>query len=172
MRFSVRLRSTLAPAASRQDPPSTATIAFIGLVAGGAGLYFMLVGLGVVPAPGKQHAPSWLVFAAGLVFFLGALGVILPRIAGVKTNGRDLPPGAPRWLQVAQYLLILTIFACFGAIGSWIAFGPGPRVFSGTVPVGPVFGRIVFGIGAVIVWLGFIAIAVSGWRRLFGRQSV
>jgi hypothetical protein len=156
---------------SGQEPPSAATVAFIALAAGGAGLYFMLVGLGVAPAPSKQHAPSWLVFAAGLVFFLGAVGIILPHIAGVKTNGRDLPPIAPRWLQVAQYLFTLSIFACFGAIGSWIAFGPGPRVFSGTVPVGAVVGRIMFGIGAVIVWLSFIAIAVSGWRRLFGRHN-
>jgi hypothetical protein len=146
-------------------------IAFIGLVAGGAGLYFMLVGLGVVPAPSRQHAPSWVVFAAGLVFFLGAIGVILPHLAGVKANGHDLPPDSPRWLQVAQYLLVLSIFACFGAIGSWIAFGPGPRAFSGTVAVGAVVGRIVFGIGAVMVWLGFIAMAISGWRRLSGRHK-
>jgi hypothetical protein len=154
-----------------QEPPSAATLAFIGLVAGGAGLYFMVVGLGAAPAPGKQHAPGCLVFAAGLVFFLGALGVILPHIAGVKPNGHDVQPDSPRWLQVAQYLLVLSIFACFGAIGSWIAFGPGPRAFSGTVPVGAVGGRIVFGIGAVIVWLGFVAIAISGWRRLFGRNK-
>jgi hypothetical protein len=171
MRFSVRVRATPKDPVNK-DPPSAATVAFIGLVAGGAGLYFMLVGLGVAPAPSKQHAPSWLVFAAGLVFFLGAVGLILPHVAGVKTNGSELPHSAPRWLQVAQYLLMLSIFACFGAIGSWIAFGPGPRVFSGTVPVGAVVGRIVFGIGAVIVWLGFVAIAISGWLRLFGRQNV
>jgi hypothetical protein len=111
------------------------------------------------------------VFACGLAFALGGLGVILPRAAGVDAAGSELPAGAPRWLQVAQYLLGLTIFACFGAIGSWIAFGSGPRTFTGTVPVGAVGGRIAFGIGAVIIWLSLIAFAVSGARRLFGRAK-
>jgi hypothetical protein len=152
----------------KQDPPSPGTVVLVGLVAVGAGLYFMLVGLGLVPAPGKANAPYWLVFAAGLAFALGGLGVILPRAAGVEAKDGELPQNAPRWLQVAQYLLILTIFACFGAIGTWIAVGPGPRTFTGTVPVGAIGGRIVFGIGAVIIWLILIKVAISGARRLLG----
>jgi hypothetical protein len=142
---------------------------FVGLVAVGAGLYFVLVALGLVPAPGKANAPDWLVFAAGLAFALGGLGVILPRAAGVEAKDGELPKSAPRWLQVAQYLLILTILGCFGAIGTWIAVGPGPRAFTGTFPVGPVAGRIASAIGAAIVWLMLIAVAISGARRLLDR---
>jgi hypothetical protein len=154
---------------SKQDQASPATVLFVGAVALAAGLYFMLVGFGVAPAPGRTNAPRWLVFACGLAFALGGLGVILPRAAGLDATGHELPATSPRWLQVAQYLLGLAIFACFGAIGSWIAFGPGPRTFTGTIAVGAILGRIAFGIGAVIIWLGLIGFAVSGARRLFGR---
>jgi hypothetical protein len=31
------------------------------------------------------------------------------------------------------------------------------------------FGRIAFGVGAIITWLCLILVAVSGWRKLVGR---
>jgi hypothetical protein len=164
MRASARLQDT-----SQQNPPSTLTVVLIGLAGTGAGLYFMLVGLGIVPAPSKAHAPHWVVFAAGLAFALGGLGIVLPRIAGVTTGRAELPPTAPYWLQVAQYLLFVTILFCFAAIGTWIAIGPGPRTFGGNVPVGAIGGRIMFGIGALMIWLCLIPIVVSGARRLLGR---
>lgn len=54
-----------------------------------------------------------------------------------------------------QYLIGLCIFACLGAISSWIAFGPGERQFSGTFMFGDAatnsaIGRIAFGTGAVM----------------------
>jgi hypothetical protein len=103
------------------------------------------------------------------VFALGGVGIVLPRLAGVKTGGHDLPADAPPWLQIAQRLLFLAILICFGAIGTWIAIGPGPRSFTGTIPTGAIGGRIMFGIGAVIIWLCVIAVAWSGVRRLIGR---
>jgi len=34
-----------------------------------------------------------------------------------------------------------------------------------------VLGRAIFAIGAVVVWLGLIAIAISGWRKRAGGDS-
>jgi hypothetical protein len=58
-------------------------------------------------------------------------------------------------LRATQYLIGLCIFACFDAISSWIAFGPGERQFSGTFMFGDAatnaaIGRIAFGTGAVM----------------------
>jgi hypothetical protein len=85
--------------------------------------------------------------------------------------------GAPHWLRVFQYLLVLTIFAAFAMIGSFVAFGPGTRSFSVSVPFvstsgdSEIFGRIAFGIGAIITWLCLVLVAVSGWRKLVGRDK-
>jgi hypothetical protein len=73
-----------------------------------------------------------------------------------------------------QYLIGVAIFASFGAIGSWIAFGPGERAFSGSFfflsgEANAAVGRIAFGIGAVIVWICTIGLAVLGTRRFLGR---
>lgn len=51
------------------------------------------------------------------------------------------------------------IAAMLASIGSWIAFGPGPRAFSGTglfllsPDASDMVGRIVFGFGAMLTWL-------------------
>jgi hypothetical protein len=146
----------------------------IALLMVGAGLYSSLIGLGVVPipgGPGNLHGPLWIMLCVGLVFVLGGIALALGQAAGADPKTAELPKDAPRWIQIAFYLLGLALFACFGAIGSWIAFGPGERVFGGTVPVGPTGGRIAFGIGAVIVWLGLIGYAISGGRKLFSRRE-
>lgn len=156
------------PAASRKE-----TIA-IGVIAGAIGLYFLLVGAGALPIPGgpnNLHGPLWIVLCAGLAFFLAGGAALLQGFGRANYQG-EFPDDAPSWLRVAQYLIGLTIFVAFGAIGSWIAFGPGERVFSGSMPfisggVGAAIGRTVFGIGAIIIWLCTFAFAVVGARRLF-----
>jgi hypothetical protein len=160
---------------SRPGPPSRRTLQAIALLVIGIGVYFSLVGLGVLPVPGgpkNLHAPLWIVLAAGLVFLLGGIAVALQDAAGANPETGELPKDAPHWLRLAQYLIGVTIFACFAAIGSWIAFGPGERAFGGTIPVGATGGRIAFGIGAVIVWLCLIGYAVSGARKLMKRRIV
>ena len=157
---------------SRQATPGEATA--IGLLAVATGLYFSLVGIGVLPFPGgprNLHGPLWIVLCCGLAFGFGGIAVLLQRIAGGNLSNGDLPPDAPRWIHVVLYLLGVAIFACFALVASWIAFGPGERAFSGTVPTGPTLGRIVFGIGALIMWLGTIGFAVSGARKLRQRLA-
>jgi len=156
-------------------PKATATI---GIAAGAVGLYFVLVGMGVLPIPGgtgNLHAPLWTVLCAGLVFLLGGAAVVLQALGGANDRG-EFPTDAPSWLHVAQYLIGLAILASLGAIGSWIAFGPGERAFSGSFfffseDNHAAIGRIAFGIGAIIVWLCILAFAVAGAARLCARSK-
>ena len=73
-------------------------------------------------------------------------------------------------------LIGLCIFVCFGAISSWIAFGPGERHFTGTfmfvdAATNATIGRVVFGTGAVIIWLCTAAFAAFGFRKFFDRSA-
>ena len=148
----------------------------IGLLFAAVGLYFALTGLGVFPIPGgpkNLHAPLWIVFLAGLAFFLGGATAILQGIGKAKPNG-ELPANAPPWMRVVQGLIVLAIFAVFALMASWVAFGPGERKITTTIPFysGPAnewIGRSAFGIGAIVMWLCTIALAVSGARKWFGR---
>lgn len=59
----------------------------IGCIAGLAGLYFSLVGAGVLPVPGgprNLHGPLWILLGAGLVFYLAALPLFC-RHSGAQT---------------------------------------------------------------------------------------
>ncbi len=162
---------------AERAPASSKEMIGIGCIASLAGLYFILVGLGVLPIPGgprNLHGPLWVVFCAGLAFFLGG-GALLLQVLGRANDQGEFPNDSPTWLRVVQYLMGVAIFASFGAVGSWIAFAPGERAFSGSVgflsgDIGAIVGRTAFGIGAVIVWLGTIAFAVSGARKLFRRS--
>jgi hypothetical protein len=146
----------------------------IGVAAAGAGAYFLLVGAGLLPIPGgprNLHAPLWVLLCAGLAFFLSGVAIIL-QLPGRANDHGEFPADAPEWLKRLQYLIGVMIFVCFGAIGSWIAFGPGERVFSGSFGTGVSagIGRTVFGIGAIIVWLCTFAFAVSGAARLWRKK--
>ena len=103
------------------------------------------------------------VLLAGITIFIQALGH--------ANEAGELPPDAPRWMRFAQFLIVLTLFACFALMGSWVAFGPGERHFSGTFGGGATVGRIAFGIGAIIAWLSTILVAVYGWRRIMRVKS-
>jgi hypothetical protein len=165
---------------SDKRPATRKEMLVIGLTAGGAGLFFVLVGLGIVPPPGGKknlHGPLWVVFCAGLAFFFGGGALLLHLASGAKPTDDDFPAGAPQWMRVVRYLAMVAIFVSFAAIGSWVAFGPGDRAFSMSTPFfsGPaneIVGRVAFGIGAIITWLCTIAVAVVGARKLFPRERV
>ena len=82
----------------------------LGAIVAVIGFYIALVGLGVLPLPGEAKAPMWVVMLAGLCFLLGGLGVLVPAaVTGEVRDDGELPAGAPYWLRVFQYLLVLTI---------------------------------------------------------------
>jgi hypothetical protein len=73
-------------------------------------------------------------------------------------------------LRPSQYLIAVAI-CCFGAIASWVAFGPGGRQFSGTVMTGnatidAAVGRTAFGIGAIMIWLCTAAVIVLRYPQI------
>ena len=101
------------------SPPLRPTLVVATLLMAGFGLYFALIGLGVLPVPGgpkNLHGPLWIVLAAGVVFLLGGIAVALQDAAGADLDTGELPKDAARWVRVAQYLIGVTIFACFGLI--------------------------------------------------------
>jgi hypothetical protein len=165
---------------SDKRPATAKEMLVIGLIAGGVGLYFALIGLGIVPPPGGKkalHAPLWIVFFAGLVFLLGGGALLLHLMSGAKSTDDDFPASAPWWMRVVRYLAMVAIFVSFALIGSWVAFGPGERAFTvsapfGSGPAGDIVGRIAFGIGAMITWLCTIAVVVIGARKLRERERV
>jgi hypothetical protein len=163
---------------SAQQPATPREIRWIGAGAIAAGLYFILVGLGLLPVPGgprNLHGPLWLVLLVGLVFFLAGIAMLV-QVMGRASAGGDLPSDAPRWMRIVQYLIGVAIFGSFAMIGSWVAFGDGPRTFSGNFlffdgATNASIGRVAFGIGAAITWLATLAFAVSGARKLLRRSK-
>jgi hypothetical protein len=138
-----------------------------------AGLYILLVGADVLPVPGgrdKLHAPLGIVMCVGLAVFLAGACALLQGVGRANASG-ELPREAPTWMRVMQYLLVVATFASFGTIAGWIAFGGDARQFSGSFvgfggSTNAAIGRIAFGIGAAVMWLCTIAVAVSGARKL------
>jgi len=149
---------------------------WIGIGLAAAGLYCMLIGLEILPVPGGRanlHGPLWLALLIGFVLALAGAAAVI-QATGRTTVSGDLPAEAPLWLRVVHYLVGVTMFACFATIATWVAIGGDPRYFSGGIPFlsGPLnvaVARIVFGFGALICWLGAIAYAVAGARKLLRR---
>ncbi len=113
---------------------------------------------------------------AGLVFVLGGLALIVGYglAAGAGPDG-DMAPGTPFGVRVVQYLLGLGITVSLALVATWVAFGPGPRKFGGSMSLGPIgtgtstgemVGRVAFGIGAGLVWLFAVVMGVVGIKRL------
>jgi hypothetical protein len=154
------------------------TVAY-GFLAAGLGLFFILLSLGVFGASPKATPRSAAVgFCAGLAFLAGGLAVVIQTLAGV-TAGPDggMSGGAPPWVRRTLYGLALTVVGCLGLLGLWAAFGPGPREFTTSMPllghyrIGEGFGRAVFGFGAVLVCLFFIAMVINAARTRLGRRK-
>ena len=136
----------------------------MGLVSVGLGLVPLLAAVGVLPAASPTGTPVWL---GGLLVFVVAGGSILAR-ALMPITGREA--GKPSaWARVGQAVAVLFILAALGAIGSWIAFGPGERGFSMSIggqhaDGAEWLGRLMFGLGSLITWASFAAILI-GRRR-------
>ena len=145
----------------------------LGTLAAVIGFYLVLAALSLLPAPGGPDGSMWLVLAIGFCLLVGGLRLLIPALVmdDLRAEG-DASPNAPRRLHVAQYVFALAVVMCCAMVGSWIAFGPG---IHGSLPFSSsdsldVLGRATFGIGAVIIWLGLIAVAISGWRKLMSRR--
>jgi hypothetical protein len=168
--------ATLGSAMKRLESLSPCTTFLCGLLAVAIGLFLLLIGLGAAPVnPGSVHGPLWIISAAGIAFMLAGISIAVGAIHGVSETG-DLPKDTSWWMRLFYTVIGVIIAGALASIGSWVAFGPGPRTFSGTgmfllSPEAGEVGRILFGFGAVLTWLCTIAIAVSGARKLFSGKS-
>ena len=162
---------------SQAKPLSPRGTFLCGLLAVGMGLFLLLVGLGVVkPDRNAMHAPLWIAAVAGVAFMLAGISIAVGAIHGVSETG-ELPKDTGWWMRLFYTVIGVIIAGALASIGSWVAFGPGPRAFSGTglfllsPEASAMVGRVAFGIGAAVTWLITIAFAVSGVRKLFGKSS-
>jgi len=144
---------------------------WIGALFAGVGLYFIMVGLSVLPIPGgprNLHAPLWVVVCAGLPFFLGGLAVMLQGVGKANAAG-ELPADAPTWIRAAHSVMVIAIFACFAVIGTWVALAGESGQFSSGF--GAAIGRGMFGLGAIICWAITIGMTLSRLRKLRGARK-
>jgi hypothetical protein len=98
----------------------------IGAVCAAGGIYFILVGLSLMPPPGKINGPMWLSTCVGLVFFAGGAMVLVRGWLGVA-DSQDLPADAPRALVAVQWLAVVACVIGLATAATWIAFGAGER---------------------------------------------
>jgi hypothetical protein len=157
---------------NRQQPASARTTFVCGLAATGMGLFLLLFGLGVIPMkPRAGDGPLWIAAVAGIAFMLAGISIAVGAIHGVSETGEP-PKDSSWWMRLFYYLIGVVTAGALASIGTWVAFGAGPRNFSGTgmfllsLELNAMIGRIMFGIGAVLAWLITIVLAVSGARKL------
>ena len=154
-----------------ERPLSPGTTAWVGALCSLMGLVILFVALGIIPTDeSKLHAPHWVVGAAGLMFFLAGIAILT-----------GPPPDTPEASRTTwrTFLLGLGIVGALAAVFNWVAFGPGPRAFGGSVSIpfvtvsGPSSewsGRIAFGAVAVLIDAFGLWVIVRGLRDLLGRS--
>jgi hypothetical protein len=160
----------------QQTRPLDKTAVACGILALAMGLFIVLSAIGIIPSRDADWSSRCIGFVAGLAFVLGGIAVVVQTLARASPQG-DLPPGTPMWIRATILFLGLAIVASLAVIGTWIAFGPGGREFSSSIPFLPAWlneplGRTVFGIGAMLTWLFLLLMAVMGARRLRGRKEL
>jgi len=127
----------------------------------------MLMAVGIIPTEESDWpAPRWVAVAAGSVFLLGGLYVLLQK------RIQQLEPGLRKQVTGLFPLLIVTGMA---VIADWVAFGPGERAFSAsgfngifgiTMGGDELIGRIVFGVSGVFLSV----ITLIGWWKYLHRD--
>jgi hypothetical protein len=128
-------------------------------LAGGA--YPIGIGLHWLPVdPAKVHAPGWVLVVCGLVFLSAGLAIVAMVVR----------PGSNP-MKVVGVVGVIGITA----VTHWVAFGDGERKFTRTrsingvvVDSGPVdegTGRMVFGIGAGLLDIGIVTLAIMRVRK-------
>jgi hypothetical protein len=81
-----------------------------------AGSVIIAVGMGWIPIPPKENVPRWIVTLTGLTFAAAGFAPLATRLG--------------RYTRVSHAAGIV-VSASLAVIVNWVAFGPGPRQFSG-----------------------------------------
>jgi hypothetical protein len=150
---------------------SPRAMAWMGALFGLVGLAILLLALGLLPVgEATLETPRWVVGAAGLVFFL--IGILL-----LTTPPAQTPEAAGRTTW-RTFLLGGGVVGALAVVFNWVAFGPGPRAFGGSVSIpfvsvsGPSSewtGRAAFGVAAALMDVFLVWMIVRGLRDLLGR---
>ena len=129
-----------------------------------------LAGAGIIAAAilgsaEKFHAPRWVVGSAGGSFlFFGGWTAALYALGYDPARPQETTPS-----PLVQLLVLVPGLILFAAPFHWIAFGSGPRQFSGSFSIpflsmrrgAPELpGRIMFGLGALMIDLILVAAVV------------
>ena len=142
----------------------------LGLVCIVFGALPVLSAVGLIPPPQSSPAPAWVGAVAGLVFVVGGACFVIRALRGPPSQ----PSAAvPAWARTAQYLAVLGVFVGFAMVNTWVAFGPGERLFSASIggvagPGADALGRAAFGFGAVVAWLCVAVILLSSLKQVTG----
>ena len=143
----------------------------------------LLALMGILPtrSPRPDDAPAWIGLAIGLAFFLAGLMVIVRSFAGMPDSSTEPAQTAPRALRILYDVIVTPIPILLALLLSWVAFGPGERHFSmsiggggGGVAMGggQIFGRVMFGAGAVLGWIMVAFMLRTLARRWFVRDRL
>jgi hypothetical protein len=160
------------PRSPSPDRAAPCEIVGLGVAFAAAGLYFMLGAGGLLPMP-EANGPTFVVFCAGAAFLFAGLTCMVRAKAGMGDHQSDVPDDAALWIKLVYRVLGIGVTGALATIGTWIAIGSGPRAFtiSGSFgemqTSGQTLGRVMFGLGAVIVWIYVIALTIGTVRKLF-----
>lgn len=141
-------------------PASPGTARFAGTLFLGTGVFILAVATGFIEAdPGSMRAPREVLACAGLAFALAGVLLVAQGRLSESMGG----------------ILAAALVTSLALIPTWLAFGPGTRRFDGSgTAIALLFewdparlGRIVFGMGAVLMW----AYALFAWRSATQRLN-
>ncbi|MCW5680751.1 MAG: hypothetical protein KF794_10770 [Xanthobacteraceae bacterium] len=152
-------------------PPKLGETLFLSGLCFAAGLFPLLIGLGVISG-NVEAGPAGraLAVVAGLVFIFAGIMVFVRDRAGAR-NGQDIPADAPLALRIGESILSVVLVALFACVCSVIAFGP---FFSSALladmtrqmgSFGAAVFRILMGGFAVLLWYAAIYLARSKLRK-------
>ncbi len=129
-----------------------------------------IVAVSVLGNASSFHAPRWVVACAGGSFlFFGGWTAAVDALGFDPARPQETLPSS-----FVQLLVFIPGMLLFAAPFHWIAFGPGPRQFSGSLSIpfltfrhrsGETAGRAAFGLGAVLIDAMLVAWVVTTLRR-------
>jgi len=124
----------------------------LALVAIACGAYALLAAAGVLQMQAANDTPNWVVGLAGAVFVIAGIMIFL------RNHSRALD------------FFAATILASFTIIGGWISLFASSKGFSGGIPFLPYdtnvsFARVMFGLGALMCFGGFLYAVKRFFRR-------
>jgi hypothetical protein len=155
--------------ANQQASPRVKTILGACLAAGG--LYLLLAGFHVLPLSRESDSVEdvWGPLLIGFIVFLAGASLIL-QVFGHAGDDGEVAADAPQWLRAAQYILGAAMFAGFAMLASCVALLGEAQSFSGGIPglgaYNVPLARIIFGLGALVFWLGTVVYVVYAARKL------